>query len=64
MDREKRFINEYLERKAFEDIIKNTFQKYRDNLMCSQEIMDSIINDATKEIREQLQGMTRKYIKK
>jgi hypothetical protein len=61
---EKRWITEDLERRAFEDIIRKTFEKYKDNLMCSQDTMDEIIVDATKEIREQLQGLKRDYIKK
>jgi len=64
MDEEKRWITEDLERKAFEDIIRTTFEKYKDNLMCSQDTMDDIIVDATKEIREQLQGVKRSYINK
>lgn len=64
MDQEKRWITEDLERKAFEDIIRKTFEKYKDNLMCSQDTMDDIIVDATREIREQLQGLKRNYIKK
>jgi len=61
---EKRWITEDLERRAFEDIIRKTFEKYKDNLMCSQDTMDEIIVDATKDIREQLQGLKRNYIKK
>jgi hypothetical protein len=64
MDQEKRWITEDLERKAFEDIIRTTFEKYRDNLMCSKDTMDDIIVDATQEIRKQLQGLKRSYIKK
>ena len=61
---EKRWITDSLERKAFEEIIRKTFEKYKDNLMCSQDTMDDIIVDATREIREQLQGLKRNYIKK
>lgn len=64
MDQEKRWITEVLERKAFEDIIRKTFTKYKDNLMCSQETMDNIVVEATREIREQLQGIKREYLKK
>ena len=64
MAEEKRWITENLERKAFEDIIRTTFNKYRDNLMCSQDTMDDIIVDATREIRAQLTGLKRNYIKK
>ena len=64
MDQEKRWINEDLERKAFEDIIRKTFTKYKDNLMCSQETMDDIIVETTREIREQLQGVKGEYLKK
>ena len=64
MDKPKRMITEELERKAFEDIIHAVFSKYRDNLMCSQSILDSIIKEATIQIRQQLQGVTRDYILK
>lgn len=64
MDEDKRWITENLERKAFEDIIRDTFNKYKDNLMCSQETMDDIIVEATQEIREQLHGLKRKYLTK
>jgi len=64
MDQAKRWINEDLERKAFEDIIRKTFSKYKDNLMCSQETMDDIIVDVSREIREQLQGIKREYLEK
>ena len=64
MDQAKRWINEGLERKAFEDIIRKTFTKFKDNLMCSQETMDDIIVEVTREIREQLQGIKREYLKK
>lgn len=58
MEKRKRMVTPLLERKAFEDIIKRTFIKYKDNLMCSEEIMNQIIKDSTNEIREQLQGMS------
>jgi hypothetical protein len=64
MNQEKRWITESLERKAFEDIIRKAFNKYKDNLMCSQETMNNIIIDVTREIREQLQGLKRDYLKK
>ena len=62
MEKKKRMISPFLERKAFEDIIRKTFSKYKDNLMCSEETINDIIRDATKEIREQLQGVSRKEI--
>jgi hypothetical protein len=64
MTKEKRWITEFLERKAFEDIIRHTFNKYKDNLMCSQETIDNIITEVTRGIREQLQGIKREYLKK
>lgn len=64
MEKEKRWINEFLERKAFEDIIHQTFSKYKDNLMCSQDTINDIIKDVTREIRKQLQGLSREYIKR
>jgi len=64
MDKPKRMITEELERKAFEKIIHDVFSKYKDNLMCSQSILDSITEDATIQIRQQLQGVKREYIVK
>jgi len=64
MDKPKRMITEQLERKAFEKIIHDVFSKYKDNLMCSQSILDSITKDATIQIRQQLQGVKREYIVK
>ena len=64
MDQEKRWITEDLERMAFEDIIRKIFQKYKDNLMCSQDTMNDIIVESTQEIRAQLYGLKREYIKK
>jgi hypothetical protein len=64
MEQVKRWINEDLERKAFEDIISQTFQRYKDNLMCSQDTMDHIILEVAKEIREQLTGIKREYLTK
>jgi len=60
MNKDKRMITPFLERKAFEDIIRKTFQRYKDNLMCSQDTMEDIVREASKEIREQLQGVSRK----
>ena len=59
MNKQKRFITPGLERKAFEEIISSTFHRYKDNLMCSDLILQEIIKDATKSIREQLQGLSR-----
>jgi len=64
MNKSKRWITEYLERKAFEDIISQTFARYKDNLMCSQDTLDKIIKSVSTEIREQLQGITREYLTK
>lgn len=59
MNKQKRFITPGIERKAFEEIISSTFQRYKDNLMCSDTILQEIIKDATNRIREQLQGLSR-----
>jgi len=60
MNKPKRMINENLERKTFEELIKDTFSRFRDNFLISEEIRDKIIKDATKKIRDQLQGLSRK----
>ena len=59
MEKQKRFIAPNIERKAFEEIISTTFKKYRDNLMCSEAIMEEIIREVSKSIRDQLQGLSR-----
>ena len=59
MDKTKRWITPGLERKAFEEIITRTFQRYKDNLMCSNAILEEIIRRVTNDIREQLQGLSR-----
>jgi len=59
MDKSIRWIIPGLERKAFEQIISSTFKKYRDNLMCSDAILNEIIKEASAGIREQLQGLSR-----
>ncbi len=64
MNKPKRMITEQLERKAFEQIIHDVFAKYKDNLMCSQSILDSITEDAIIQIRQQLQGTKQEYIVK
>ena len=64
MNKPVRMITPTLERKAFEKIIHDVFSKYKDNLMCSDDIMNSIIKEATIQIREQLQGVSKDYILK
>ena len=59
MDKNKRWVTPSLERVAFEDIIFSTFRRYKDNLMCSDAILEEIIEKAIKDIREQLQGLSR-----
>jgi hypothetical protein len=59
MKKPKRMINEKLERQAFEDIFKDTFSQFKDNLMISEDIRDKIVKEAIKKIREQLQGISR-----
>ncbi len=64
MNKPVRMITPALERAAFEKIITDVFAKYRDNLMCSQKILDEIVVDASKQVREQLQGLSRTYLTK
>ena len=64
MSKDKRWINEELERKAFEEIIRTTFQRYKDNMMCSQDTVNQIVLDVTRDIRSQLQGISREYLTK
>ena len=62
MNQTKRMITETLERLPFEKILKDVFARYKDNLMCSGDTIESITKDVTFQIREQLQGMTRKEL--
>jgi hypothetical protein len=64
MSHEKRWITSELQREAFEDIIRKIFLKYKDNMMCSDETIEEIISDATRDIRGQLQGLKREYLTK
>ncbi|TFG95198.1 MAG: hypothetical protein E4H13_13740 [Calditrichales bacterium] len=64
MSKDKRWINNNLERKAFEEIIRTTFQRYKDNMMCSQDTVNQIVLDVTRDIRSQLQGISREYLTK
>lgn len=59
MEHQKRWVNETLQRLPFETIIKEIFARYKDNLMCSQDTIDQITKDTSKQIRELLQGMSR-----
>ena len=59
MEKQKRWVAPNLERKAFEEIISTTFKKYRDNLMCSEAILEEIIREVSKSIRDQLKGLSR-----
>ena len=58
MERRKKWINPNIERKAFENIIREVFMRYKDNLLCSEDTIEEIIKDATRRIRNQLQGLT------
>ena len=58
MERRKKWINPDIERKAFENIIREVFMSYKDNLLCSQDTIEDIIKDATSRIRNQLKGLT------
>ena len=58
MDKSKRWVTPSLERIAFEDIITTTFRRYKDNLMCSNVILEEIIQKVTEDIRGQLQGLS------
>jgi hypothetical protein len=59
MTKNKRMINEKLERKPFEDIFNDSFAEFKDNLMISEEIRTKIVKRTIKKIREQLQGLSR-----
>ncbi len=46
--------NPSIQREPFEKIIKDVFEKYRDNVACASDVMDEIIDQVTEKIRAQL----------
>ena len=50
----KQLKNPNIQREPFEKIVKDVFNKYRDNVACAEDIMDNIIEDVTSSIRDQL----------
>jgi hypothetical protein len=50
----KNLFNPETGRLVFEQIIRETFGKYKDNIVCSEEILLKITADIAKKIREQL----------
>jgi histone H3/H4 len=46
--------NPNIQRNPFEKIIKDVFEKYRDNVACAADVMDEIIDQVTEKIRAQL----------
>jgi hypothetical protein len=59
MPKNKRMINEKLERKPFEDIMNDSFAEFKDNMMISDDIRNKIVKKTVKKIRDQLQGLSR-----
>ena len=49
-----KMINPETGRLVFEEIIQNTFKKYRDNIVCSDDIIQKIKDDIAQQIRTQL----------
>jgi endo-alpha-1,4-polygalactosaminidase (GH114 family) len=49
--------NDEIKRQNFEDIIRNIFQEYKDNMLISKQIADEILQRITTEIRKQLRGL-------
>lgn len=54
LKKRKHLKNPNVQREPFEKIIKDVFDKYRDNVACSNDIMNNIIEDVTGRIRDQL----------
>jgi hypothetical protein len=54
LKKRKQIKNPKIQREPFEKIIKDVFNKYRDNVACANDIMDSIIDEVTSRIRNQL----------
>ena len=60
MPKPKRMLDQGTERVPFEDIIDATFEKYKDNIVISQDNKKSISKEMIKKIREQLKGISTK----
>ncbi|KAA3615804.1 MAG: hypothetical protein D8M58_16585 [Calditrichaeota bacterium] len=54
LKKRKQTKNPNIQREPFEKIVKDVFNKYRDNVVCASDIMDRIIEDVTAKIRDQL----------
>ena len=54
LKKRKQLKNTNVQRVPFERIIKEVFNKYRDNVVCGKDIMDKIIDDVTSGIRDQI----------
>jgi hypothetical protein len=60
MAKPKRMINQNTERVPFEEIVDSTFEKFKDNIVISQDNKKSITKEMIKKIREQLKGASTK----
>ena len=60
MAKTKRMIDSDTERVPFEEIVDATFEKFKDNIMISQDNKKSITKELLKKIREQLKGLSAK----
>jgi len=49
--------NPYLKRRTFEDIIRDIFQEYKDNMLIAEDVADELLRRITSEIRAQLRGL-------
>jgi hypothetical protein len=56
MTKPKRMLDENRERIPFESIVDATFEKYKDNIVISQDNKKNIATEMIKKIRAQLKG--------
>jgi hypothetical protein len=54
LKKRKQTKNQSIQCEPFEKIIKDVFNKYRDNVACASDVMDEIIDQVTQKIRAQL----------
>ena len=60
MTKPKRMLDKNTERVPFETIVDSTFEKYKDNIVISQDNKKSITKEMIQKIRDQLRGVSLK----
>jgi hypothetical protein len=60
MTKPKRMLDQNKERIPFESIVEATFDKYKDNIVISQDNKKNIAKEVVNKIRDQLKGVSGK----